>query len=299
MRSDGWRVGILTNGDPEELTLEVELDSAQTNDSIDLFLFGIQRSEAEDPPLIALQRPLRLTAASPISTATFLREDIALQLSDAPDNVRFEDGALTFAFRLRRGTLVTPLRVLDLDPDPDTIQDPLLDTTRPTVSALAGSTGTSEFRSDLRGLSLAGKASERVRSVSVETPLANNGALPVVGSDDAGFFLAAPVAVNVVAGGSTTFQFSARDEALNSTPVLAGTFFQFGVLGSSAWTPDTSRASGRVKLVDTTNTSRLPARTPTAPMPRIQRLRSSRNVVVSSSDFSTVSVTCRAEPCRS
>ncbi|MSR61178.1 MAG: hypothetical protein EXS08_01855 [Planctomycetes bacterium] len=238
--NDAIGLANLTNGDPEELTVEVELDAAQTNDSVDLFLFGKQRSNEQDPPLIALQRPLKLTAAGPISTATFLREDIALQLSERPDDVRFEDGSLTFAFRLRRGSLVTPLRVLDLDPNPDTIQDPLLDTTQPTVSALAGSTVTSEFRSDLRGLSLAGQADERVRSVAVETPLGNNGVLPVVGSDDAGFFLAAPVAVEVVAGGSTTFQFSARDEALNSTAVLAGTFFQFGVLGSSAWTPGAS-----------------------------------------------------------
>lgn len=228
----------LTPGDPEELMVEVELGAAEPNDSIDLFLFGVQKSNAANPPFIALQRTLRLSGTAPIQSAVFTRTDVALQLSDAPSDVRFNDGPLTMAFRLRRGSIVTPLRVLDLDPAASVIQDPLLDTKVPTVSALVGATGTDTFRSDLRGLSLAGQADGALGSVEVTTPLGGNGSLaPVVGSTDAGLFLAAQVDLGLIAGGSTTYSFVARDPALNAAPVLAGTHTQVGVIGPGAFAP--------------------------------------------------------------
>jgi hypothetical protein len=236
---DAIGLANLTEGDAEELTIEVELDGLQPNDAIDLFLFGPQRSEMPDPPLIALQRTVQLTGTAPIQSVVFTREQIGMQLSDTPADVRFEDGPVTFAFRARRGARVSPLRVLDLDPDPVVIQDPLLDTQAPTVTDLVGTIGTTVFRSDQRGLSLAGQADEPLRAVEVSTPLGGNGTLPpVVGSSPGGLFLAAPVPLGRLdAPGTTTFSFAARDEALNTAPSLAGTFTQLGALGPGAWTP--------------------------------------------------------------
>lgn len=238
--SDAIGRANLTDGDAEELQVEVEVDAGQPNDAIDLFLFGVQRTTEPDPPLIALQqRTVRLAGTAPILTALFTREIIALQTSAAPEDVRFADGPVTFAFRTRRGSVVTPVRLLDLDPDPDTIQDVLLDTTVPEVTDLFGgdANDTEEFLSEQRGLSLAGQAGDKLRSVDVTTPLDDNGGLPVVGANDAGDFLAAPVPLGLVAGGGTTYSFVARDGALNAAPALAGTFKQLGVIGPTAFTP--------------------------------------------------------------
>ncbi|NOT29236.1 MAG: hypothetical protein HOP15_02175, partial [Planctomycetes bacterium] len=235
--SDAIGLRNLTNGDAEELEVEVELDGLRPNDSIDLFLFGAKKSTEANPPLIALQAlSLRLSGTAPILSVIFKREDIPLQVSSAPDDVNFNDGPVTFAFRARRGTVEAPVRVLDLDPDPDTILDPVLDTSVPKVLSLLGSTGTSAFRGEMRGLSLAGlvAVSERLRSVEVSTPLGNNPPLaPVVGSGAGagGAFLAAPVPIGIVAGGSTTYSFVARDAAHNAAPALTGASTQLGVVG--------------------------------------------------------------------
>jgi len=232
---DAIGLANLTDGDPEELTLAVDLVAGQPNDNIDLFVFGTQRSTEANPPLIALQRTVRLSGTAPITSVTFTREDIGLQNSNSPSDVRFKDGALTFAFRTRRG-VSTPLTLLDLDPDPDTIQDLLLDTTAPAVTQLVGSSGTDTFRSDLRDLSLAGYTgtTEHVRSVEVDTPLGDNGPLaPAVGAGDGAgrAFLAAPVALGVVPGGGTTYSFVARDAARNPAATLTGAYTQVGVVG--------------------------------------------------------------------
>lgn len=235
---DAIGLANLTPGNAEELMVEVELEAAEPNDSVDLFLFGVQKSRAPDPPFIALQRTIRLSGTAPIQSALFTREDVALQLSTAPDDVRFADGALTMAFRVRRGTVVTPLRVLDLDPAANVIQDPLLDTTIPAVASLIGASGTGTFRSDLRGLSLAGQADGALGSVEVTTPLGTNGSLaPVVGSTEEGLFLAAAVDLGLIPNATTTYSFVARDPALNAAPVLAGTATQVGVVGPGAWAP--------------------------------------------------------------
>jgi len=238
--SDAIGLANLTEGDPEELVIELDLDDLAPGDNIDLFLFGEQKFE-EPPavvPFIALQRTLQLTGVAPLTVATFTREDVNLQISDAPDDVRFADGALVFAFRTRRGSVVTPIMLLDLDPDPATIQDPVLDTVAPEVETLSGSPDTSSFRSDQRDLVLAGLADGELRSVEVTTPLGNNGSVPpVVGSQASGVFLAAPVELGQLAAGTTTYQFTARDLAFNAASPGAGVFTQLGSVGPGGFTP--------------------------------------------------------------
>lgn len=236
---DAIGIANLTDGNPEELQVEVELDGALDGDSVDLILFGEQKSAAPDPPLIAIQRTIRLTGTAPIDTALFLREDIGLTFSDDPSDARFNDGPLAFAFRTRRGTIVAPVRLLDLDPAAAVIQDPVLDTTAPTITTLlVPGASTASFRSDQRGISIAGDANEALRSVEVVTPLGNNGTLsPVVGSDANGLFLAAPVDAGILATGTTTYSIVAFDSALNASPVVTGDFTQVGVVGGAALAP--------------------------------------------------------------
>jgi hypothetical protein len=240
--NDAIGLANLTDGNPEELELEVLFDMAQTNDFLDLYLFGTQATDAENPPVIALLRTHRLTGTTPIASLILAREDIPILSSNSsPSSVRFKDGAVTFAFVLRRSGVATPVRLLDLDPDPGTILDPELDTTAPTVRRLLGTTNTASFRSDLRGLSLAGDADETLRSVEVDTPLGNNDPLaPVVGSDAAGLFLAAPVSLGRAPDEGTSFTFVARDHAQNAATPLAGGYRQFGALGPDPFTPGQS-----------------------------------------------------------
>jgi hypothetical protein len=239
--NDAIGLANLTPGDSEELALEVELDDAEPGDSIDLVLFGLEKSEDDDPLRIAVLSTVRLSGAAPIQSVIVGREDVGLQLSDEPDDVRFEDGAITFALRARRGRVVSPVRLLDLDPAPDTIRDPLLDTIRPEIESLLGSADARTFRTDQRGLSLAGVASESLRSVEVSTLLGGNGSLaPAVGSG-ARTFLAAPVAgVGRIPGGSTTFSATGRDAAHNASPGVSGDVLQFGAVGPGALAPGDS-----------------------------------------------------------
>jgi hypothetical protein len=235
---DAIGLANLTDGNPEELAVEVELDMAQPGDVLDLYVFGVERSEEADPPLIATLSTKRLSGSAPIQSAIFMREEVGLQLSNAPGDVRFADGALTFAFTLRRGSVTTPVRVLDLDPEPDTILDPELDTTPPVLRFWSGTGATSTYRSDVRDLGLAGEADERVRGVEVETELGSNGALaPVLGADESGLFLADPVEVGRIDDGTTSFSAVLRDRAQNPAPAVNGDFIQLGSLGPAAFTP--------------------------------------------------------------
>lgn len=246
---DAIGLANLSAGNAEELMVEVELDAAEPNDSVELFLFGVQKDSAANPPLIALQpRSLSLSGTAPIQSVIFTREKVDLQRSLAAADTRFNDGAVTFAFRVRRGAVSTPLRLLDLDPAADTIQDPLLDTLAPTIETLVGSAATNAFRSDLRGLALAGTADEELGSVEVTTPLGNNGALPpVVGTTPTTgamgakrLFLAAPVALGLLADGETTYTAVARDEAQNASADVNGTFTQLGAVGPGPFVPGDS-----------------------------------------------------------
>jgi len=237
---DAIGLANLERGNTNELLVHVDLDAdpagLETNDNVDLFLFGDGRGPTQDF-LIALQRTKRLTDVAPVLFTDFTRDDVAMHFSDTPGDVRFRDGPVTFAFRARRGTVVTPLRILDLDPDPEIIQDPLLDTVVPTIERI-GASGGSEFRSDLRRLALHGKASESIASTDVETP---EGGMPeradVIGSNDAGLFLARPLGPEIVAGGQTTFAVTALDQALNPSQRQAGTFVQVGVVGPGVHVP--------------------------------------------------------------
>jgi hypothetical protein len=235
---DAIGLANLTDGDPRELLVEVQLEAGEPGDALDLFLFG--QTKAAQPQLIALLRMINLEGAAPIESATFTREEIALQLSSDPADTRVADGAVAFAFRSRRAALVTPVRVLDVEPLAGGVTDPLLDTSAPEiVDVLVPSGQTALYRSDQRGIALAGHADEELRAAEVVTPLGDNGPLaPVIGSDARGLFQAAPVPAGVLPGGTTSYTLTVYDAALNPSASVSGTFEQLGAVGPDPLTLD-------------------------------------------------------------
>jgi len=117
-----------------------------------------------------------------------------------------------------------------------------LDTVRPELVELFGDDGTGLVTSELRGLSLAGRASEPLRAADLSTSLGDNGVeAEVYGAQDDGSFLTAPVAgIDVLTQGSQPLAFTLTlyDRALNASSVaIAGTYQQKGVVGPTAVAP--------------------------------------------------------------
>ncbi len=238
--TDAIGLANLTDGDPQELTIAVTLDAGEPGDALDLFIFG--ETKTVEPQLIALQRMISLAGTAPITSALFTREDVGLLLSDDPADTRVADGPIAFALRSRRGALTTPLRVLDVEPGEPGITDPILDTMAPTLAELLVPGGTTAlFVSDQRGIALAGRASELVRSAEVTTPLGDNGPFPppppVIGSNERGLFLTSSIPAGVLATGTTTYTLTIFDAALNPSDPVSGTFEQVGVVGPGALAP--------------------------------------------------------------
>ncbi len=269
--SDAVGLSNLTTGSPDELSIEVDLADGLPGDRVDLFLFGTSLDE-EDPHLIALQRTLELvdTGMTPIQLATFTLADINLVRQGAGISARFEDGRLAAAVRLRRGSNETTLKVLDVDPLEDGIQDAVLDTQPPTVQELldAGG-GTSFYRSDEREVTFAGHADEVLRAAEVVLTLPGGSMLsngtrpPVVGSGEGGLFVTAPVTMDPgnpfgFLTGTATYTLVVYDEALNSSAVATGTFTQLGVVGT---TPLAAGGTLDVQVFDALTLAPLPGAT--------------------------------------
>jgi hypothetical protein len=235
--SDAIGLAKLTPGDPEELTLQVELAAGEPGDQLDLYLFG-DDPDADPPVLAALRRTLTLQGPAPITTATFTLDEIDLLASTVPGDARFADGLVAIALRLRRGAVATSLRVVDVDPGTALIQDPVLDTVAPTIlSLLPGGSSTSSSISSSRDIALAGTADEPLRSVEVTTGAGTNGVLPPAAARDDGRFLAAAVPAGPLAGASTSYTAVGYDAALNPSPPITGTHEQRGGVGPGAFAP--------------------------------------------------------------
>jgi hypothetical protein len=235
--SDAIGLANLTPGNPEELTVQVDLAEGEPGDVLDLFLFG-DDPEATPPVLVALRRTLTLQGTAPILTATFTLADLDLLDSGVPGSARFADGIVALGVRLRRGSVTTSLRVLDVDPATALIQDAVLDTVAPTIlSFFPGGTSASSSISSSRDIALAGTASEPLRSVEVTTDVGTNGVLPPAIARDDGRFLAAAVTAGPLAGASTSYTAVAYDAALNPSLPVTGTHEQRGGVLPGAFAP--------------------------------------------------------------
>lgn len=236
MPEDAIGTANLTAGDAEELLLQIDLEGAETGDFLDLFLFGA--SLDEEPRTIALSRALELTDPAPIEVAFYGLEDVDLLLSTDPLETRFSEGPVAFAFRLRRGVTGTALTVLDVDPDTDGVQDPVLDTTGPVIESLFfADGGTTSVRSNLRDIVLGGRADEFVRAIEVrDEAFGDNGVLAdVIGVDEDGLFVTRPIAAGLLPPGDRTLDVVTFDAAFNASEPFQVTYRQVGVVGPDAY----------------------------------------------------------------
>lgn len=232
-------IGIDNVSGPKTLDIAVTLASAQVGDRLGVFVFG--DSLDATPKRVALFRDIPLAS---IATTVHLGE-VDLDLATDAGVGRLADGTLNFAIRMQRGSVTTPVRLLDTDLAASGVQPPILDMLRPKLTGL-GVSGTNAlvFRSDLRDFALVGRANERIRAVEVSTTLGNNGILtPVVGSNAAGLFVAAPVLLGNLTSAQMPLPFTAviYDEALNAAAVpIAASFTQVGASGPGASLPGPS-----------------------------------------------------------
>ncbi len=234
-------IGIAQISGPADLAIEVALTGSLSGDVLQVFLFGVDPADAQNPTEIALVREVVLDQV--FASFTLTAADINLLASSSPVRARFLDGPVAFAFQLRRGAVTSPVVRLDVDSLTDGIQDPTLDMLAPTLLGLstAGNV-TAAFRSDLRDLVIVGRASEALRSALVTTTASEDNLTPggenpprVSGSNPTGLFVAAPVPLGVLAQNATrTYSVTVYDEALNASGIAQGTFDQLGasVLGN-------------------------------------------------------------------
>jgi hypothetical protein len=242
-------IGIDQISGPSNLAIRVDLADAADGDRLGVYLFGKQPGVAQNANTIALLREFDLEP--PFTEFTITALEIDLVSSASPLAARFQDGSVNMAFYVKRGTVVSPVRLLDVDAVTKGVQAPILDTVRPTLQGL-GTSGNvvSTFRSDMRDVVLVGRASEALRAARVTTRLGTNEiefgtAPPVVGSHSSGLFIAAPVRtrdvvpvpVGVLDPMSSPLDYTLEifDRALNTATAVSGQFTQ--VAAASNGTP--------------------------------------------------------------
>ncbi|MEO0649549.1 MAG: hypothetical protein AAFZ65_02580 [Planctomycetota bacterium] len=253
--TDAIGIANLTAGDPAELSLRVELSQVEVEDELSIFAFGT--SLGENPELTAVQSDLTVstTDLNPILSLS----DTPILQSSSPLQAAFADGTVSIAVRQRRGGVLSSVRVIDVDSTTDGVQLPTLDTVPPTLVDLDLPGGGGDlFFSELRDLTLTGRASEPLFAVDVAVTdfpgalenIENSGEaadpeadfVPVVASTDDGSFIAAPVPVGIVPTVEVdlldpslgfevpplTYEFTLFDQARNASTLIVGTHVQYG-----------------------------------------------------------------------
>lgn len=234
-------IGIAQITGAANLAIDVGLSGTQAGDFLRVMMFGVEPGKDAEPGLIALEREVALPSNAP--TITLAAADLDLVRTTSPLEARFADGEIYFAFQVRRGSTLSPVRLLDIDAGAEGTQGPILDTEAPTLLGLSTSGNVvSSFRSDQRDLVLIGRATEELRAVRVTTDESETNVLPggidppaVAGSTSAGLFVAAPVPIGVLPQGDfRTYSITVFDRALNASGTATGEFTQVGasVLGN-------------------------------------------------------------------
>lgn len=224
------------------MPLMVQVDfpePTQAGDVLHIDLFGIGVTSGLNSYL-----PRTFSPAAASSSVVLGPSELGLVTTADPLLAVFADGEVGFAFRLMRGSAVTPVRLLDTDAASEGIQDPVLDTVAPEFDAF-GSQGndSNTFRSDLFDLAVVGRASETLRSVEVTatvdvngTPQTfTNGQIPTLpGSNADGLFVAAPIpgtSFEEVEGSPVQIGVRLYDRALNQSPDLTAAYVRRGIVG--------------------------------------------------------------------
>jgi len=232
-------IGIDALVGPANLAVQVDLVDAIAGDELGVYIFGIQPEDVTAPRMVALFRAV--TIVDPPGSFTFTAAELNLVLSTSPLAGRVRDGTIAMAFRVKRGDLESPVRMIDVDPLISGAQGPVLDTVAPVLIGMgAAGTTVGTFVSDQRDVVLVGKSSESLRGAFVTTPLGDNefdpGNVPiVVGSDsETGVFMTAPVPLGILADTDEplTYSMTIYDRALNLGGTATGTFVQRGAAAS-------------------------------------------------------------------
>lgn len=171
-------------------------------------------------------------------------DDLDLVAEVSPLRPRFSEGEVAFAFRHVRGTVSTPVRLLDTAPGRAGTQHPVLDIDPPQLVGLGFAGGTLDLRSNLPDLVVTGRADEPLRAVRVEALLQggtqDNGAVPpVIAADGAGSFVSAPILLGLIDPdeGAIPVLVTVFDRALNPSAPVAATYTQVGAVGPGALAP--------------------------------------------------------------
>ena len=241
---DGGRVdtiGIESLTGPADLALTVLCPDAVAGDRLSVYIYGRDPAVETSAPLVSLYRDVLMS--EPYTTFVLTAADMNLLSSTSPITARVKEGTLDFAFSVRRGSDQTPVKVMDTDLDRLGRQSVTLDLTAPTLVGF-GTSGTerSTFRSDQRDLCVIGRGSEAIASARVVVDaLSNEANERVLGADDSGLFLAAPVrGLGPKASGlldaPVSFELVLRDRARNPSLPVTATFEQRAVanLGTNA-----------------------------------------------------------------
>ena len=239
-------IGIAQISGPADLAIKVDFADAAAGDHVLVTMIGTKTGVPTNPPLTALVRDVALV--SPFTTITLTAAEIDLLLTASPVAGRFADGNVAFAFQVARGSLVSPVRMLDVDAATPGSQGPVLDTVAPTLLGLSSAgTTTTSFTSDMRDLVVVGRANEALRAAKVVTGLGDNvitaGALPpVTGSHASGLFVCNPVHVGLLDEASQPLSFTLQifDRALNAGPTISASFRQWGSSGPGTALPGAS-----------------------------------------------------------
>lgn len=236
-------IGIENLVGARPLLLEVEFTGDLADgDMLRVEIFGTaQPTGTDEPPIIVLEREVPLFEGTAIAVVSLA--DLDLLQYTSPLTPRFRDGDVSFAFQVRRGAVVTPVQVLDVDLETEGIQDPVLDTVPPTFLGLIGVTAEepTDYRSEVRDLVVLGQASESLRTVEVIAQLSGgpvdnrvSGELPSLPLMlDSGIFIAAPVGLGQVDAAELPVDFSVivYDAALNPAPAYEAQYTQVGAIG--------------------------------------------------------------------
>ncbi len=230
-------IGIDNISGPEDLAIRVTFEGAQSGDHLGVYMIGTEPDVAQSPKLICLSRDVALTA--PFTDFTLTAQELDLRASGSPVKGRFADGNVEFVFQLERGSILSPVTRLDVDPLVSGGQAAVLDTTPPVLLGLSTTgTVTASYSSDMRDLVVVGRASEALRAATVSCALGDNlgGSLAppsVAGSNPSGLFICKPVALGLIdpADLPLDFELTIYDRALNKAGPLASSYRQVGAVG--------------------------------------------------------------------
>jgi hypothetical protein len=234
---DAIGIANLTPGSGNELVIEVDVDSAEDGDRLDIYLTGPNPSVPGE--LLALRRAFDFTDPGPIATAQVLRDGLDLTSSVAPLMARFGDGNVTIAATFTAGPITTPAVLFDANPALAGNQPARLDTVAPEILLLDRSVDVETYVHDAGDVVFEGVASEALAGIEVTTTLGSS-AVGARAFANGTRFASEPIDIGVIPSVNDPLPYSlvAFDAAGNASSVaIFGTLTLRGYVGDTALAP--------------------------------------------------------------